>query len=193
MSTEPAKKRRRTAGKSSLDDHGVQLGLLGEFTKNQRRLAQLSQRELAKLTNLSDPYVSQIERGLHAPSIKVLRALAAALDISAETMLAYAGLLDPPAPKGATVDTEVAIRNDERLDDAQKHALLGVYRSFIAAAGEPEHGPDNREAEARENKEASRVLHGLRIPRTRGGASPDSWGSRSAGLPSPRIQARRSR
>ncbi len=93
---------------------------------------------MAKLTNLSDPYVSQIERGLHAPSVKVLRSLAAALDISAETMLVYAGLLDPKETKDTRADTETAIRNDALLDDDQKAALLDVYRSFIAAAGEPD-------------------------------------------------------
>ncbi len=117
-------------------DRDAQLGHLGEFIKNQRRLAQLSQRELAKLTNLSDPYVSQIERGLHAPSVRVLRSLATALNISAESMLGYAGWLDPESRSGDG-DTEAAIRNDPRLTDDQKTALLGVYRSFIANAGEP--------------------------------------------------------
>lgn len=117
-------------------DRDAQLGHLGEFIKNQRRLAQLSQRELAKLTNLSDPYVSQIERGLHAPSVRVLRSLATALNISAESMLAYAGWLDPDT-RNNDGDTEAAIRHDRLLTDDQKTALLGVYRSFIVSAGEP--------------------------------------------------------
>jgi transcriptional regulator with XRE-family HTH domain len=112
-------------------DHAEQLGQLGEFIRTQRRLAQLSQRELAKLTNLSDPYVSQIERGLHAPSVRVLRALAGALNISAETMLSYAGLLDPSETSAAQRDTESAIRHDSRLSNEQKNALIGVYRSFL--------------------------------------------------------------
>lgn len=111
-----------------------QLGQLGEFIRTQRRLAQLSQRELARLTDLSDPYVSQIERGLHAPSVRVLRALAGALNISAETMLSYAGLLDPVEKPDTQLDTETAIRRDNHLSDEQKDALLDVYRSFIAPA-----------------------------------------------------------
>lgn len=116
---------------------------LGEFIRAQRRLARLSQRELARLTDLSDPYVSQIERGLHAPSIRVLRSLAAALDISAETMLTYAGLLDPPDSsettqgRGSRRETEAAIRNDAQLSAAQKEALLAVYRSLLTTDTEP--------------------------------------------------------
>ena len=118
------------------DDAGERpgLGQLGTFIRSQRKLAQLSQRELAKLTNLSDPYVSQIERGLHQPSIRVIRALAGALNVRAETMLAYAGLMEETfTGQSNATDTETAIRCDEQLSDEQKHALLGVYRSFVAA------------------------------------------------------------
>ena len=110
------------------------LGQLGSFIRTQRKLAQLSQRELAKLTDLSDPYVSQIERGLHQPSIRVLRALAGALNVRAETMLTHAGLIDSPSQSEPAVpDTEAAIRADPKLGEEQKQALLGVYRSFLAA------------------------------------------------------------
>lgn len=118
-------------------DRAAQRSQLGEFIRTQRRLAQLSQRELAKLTNLSDPYVSQIERGLHAPSVRVLRALAGALDISAESMMAYAGLIDPDPRPNTQQTTESAIRADAHLTAEQKDALLGVYRSFIADAAGP--------------------------------------------------------
>ncbi len=118
-------------------DRNEQLSQLGEFIRTQRRLAQLSQRELAKLTNLSDPYVSQIERGLHAPSVRVLRALAGALDISAENMMSYAGLIDPGPRPDTQQTTESAIRADAHLSDDQKDALLGVYRSFIADGTAP--------------------------------------------------------
>lgn len=105
---------------------------LGTFIRSQRKLAKLSQRELAKLTDLSDPYVSQIERGLHEPSVRVLRALSGALNVRAETMLAYAGLIeDTFEDNDERPTTEVAIRTDPALTDEQKHALLGVYRSFL--------------------------------------------------------------
>lgn len=108
------------------------LGRLGAFIKTQRKLANLSQRELAKLTNLSDPYVSQIERGLHEPSIRVVRAMSHALNIQVETMLAYAGLLED-AVKGenSATTTESAIRCDVGLTSDQKQSLLSVYRSFL--------------------------------------------------------------
>jgi transcriptional regulator with XRE-family HTH domain len=107
---------------------------LGAFIKSQRRLKALSQRELAKLTDLSDPYVSQIERGLHQPSIRVLKSLAKALNVQVETMLSYAGLLEARiGDETEAADTEVAIRTDPRLSDGQKDALLSVYRSYITA------------------------------------------------------------
>ena len=103
---------------------------LGDFIRSQRRLAKLSLRDLAARARVSNPYLSQIERGLHAPSVRVLASIAAALGLSAETLLAEAGLLDEDVPHGTT---EAAIRSDEGLTDEQKEALLAVYRSYIAA------------------------------------------------------------
>lgn len=103
------------------------LALLGEFIRGQRKMMELSQRELAKLTKVSDPYVSQLERGLHAPSVRVLRALAEALNVRAETLLQMAGLLDEGNPISTV---EEAIQADTHISSQQKIALLGVYRSF---------------------------------------------------------------
>jgi transcriptional regulator with XRE-family HTH domain len=103
---------------------------LGDFIRSQRRLAKLSLRDLAERARVSNPYLSQIERGLHAPSVRVLSSIAAALGLSAETLLAQAGLLDDEAAPGTT---EAAIRSDEALSDEQKGALLAVYRSYVAA------------------------------------------------------------
>ena len=104
---------------------------MGEFIRAQRKMMELSQRELAKLTQLSDPYVSQLERGLHEPSVRVLKSLANALNVRAETLLSYAGLLEPDE-----VSTVVeAIQADPTLTDEQKLALLTVYRSFGGGAG----------------------------------------------------------
>ena len=116
-----------------------QLEALGTFIRSQRKLAQLSLRELAEKTNVSNPYLSQIERGLHEPSVRVLRSIARALNVSAETLLSQAGLLEGEdtdsgkADRGSDVSTETAIRADAALTDAQKEALLGVYRSYVAA------------------------------------------------------------
>lgn len=108
---------------------------LGAFIRAQRKLANLSLRQLAELTNVSNPYLSQVERGLHQPSVRVLTSIARALNLSAETLLAQAGLLEraadvaerPPAKA-----TEAAIRADPALSDAQKEALIGVYRSYVS-------------------------------------------------------------
>ena len=110
---------------------------LGDFIRSQRKLANLSLRDLAERTNVSNPYLSQLERGLHEPSVRVLKSIAQALNVSAETLLAQAGLLEgaPPADPGDVPDTEAAIKADRRLSDAQKQALLSVYRSYLAANG----------------------------------------------------------
>jgi transcriptional regulator with XRE-family HTH domain len=123
---------------------------LGAFIHEQRKRANLSLRQLAELTSLSNPYLSQVERGLHQPSVRVLKAISDALNLSAETMLAQAGLLDAIAatgtdgktdaqPDGTTAeqkdlpDTEDAIRADQRLSDDQKAALIAVYRSMLGS------------------------------------------------------------
>lgn len=111
---------------------------LGSFLRSQRRLANLTLRQMAERTKVSNAYLSQIERGLHVPSVRVLRSIARALDLSAEAMLAQAGLMaDEPASgqtegsQGAQT-TEAAIRADAKLNEDQKGALLTVYRSYLA-------------------------------------------------------------
>ncbi|MEM9133642.1 MAG: helix-turn-helix transcriptional regulator [Actinomycetota bacterium] len=112
---------------------------LGGFIRAQRKMMELSQRELAKLTQLSDPYVSQLERGMHEPSVRVIKALAEALNVRAETMLLYAGLLDPDE-----VPTVVeAVHADPRLTEEQKAALLGVYRNFVGEDPSPPSAGDD--------------------------------------------------
>jgi transcriptional regulator with XRE-family HTH domain len=111
------------------------LGPFGDYLRSQRRLAQLTLRELSDLTNISNPYLSQLERGMHAPSVRVIKSLAKALNLSAEALLAQAAGIDDtadPAPDSG-VDTETAIRHDKRLTDPQKDALITVYRSFLTS------------------------------------------------------------
>jgi transcriptional regulator with XRE-family HTH domain len=108
-----------------------QFEAFGEFIHTQRKLANLSLRDLSARTEVSNAYLSQLERGLHAPSVRVLKSLADAFNISAETMLERAGLLDETrADDGRVPDTEEAIKADTRLSAAQKEALLAVYRGF---------------------------------------------------------------
>ena len=82
------------------DPWAAQRDALGAYIRSQRKLAKLSLRQLAELTSLSNPYLSQIERGLHQPSVRVLKLLSDALNVSAETLLAEAGLLDPDSSAG---------------------------------------------------------------------------------------------
>src|SRR5436305_10306714 len=95
---------------------------LGAFIRSQRKLARLSLRQMAELTSLSNPYLSQVERGRHQPSVRVLKLIAEALNISAETLLEQAGLLDghDPAGAGPAGQAETAIRTDQRLTEEQK-------------------------------------------------------------------------
>jgi transcriptional regulator with XRE-family HTH domain len=111
-----------------------QLAAFGNFVRTQRQLANLSLREMAELAMVSNPYLSQIERGLHEPSLRVVKAIAKALDLSTETLLAQVGLFDPEAnPDGRLSGaTELAISADPYLSDDQRQALLAVYRSYVA-------------------------------------------------------------
>ena len=118
---------------------------LGAFIREQRKQANLSLRQLAELTSLSNPYLSQVERGLHQPSVRVLKAISDALNLSAETLLTQAGLIDAMAGEAGAVsgaeeqapvpDTEQAIRADKRLAEDQKSALIVVYRSMLSQPG----------------------------------------------------------
>jgi transcriptional regulator with XRE-family HTH domain len=113
-------------------------GAFGQYLRSQRQLAQLSLRQLAQLTRISNPYLSQIERGLHQPSVTIIKTLAEALGVAPEDLLAHAAGID--VDQGSEPSTEAAIRADPRLNEAQKNALLAVYRSMIHDA--PEAGVD---------------------------------------------------
>ncbi|MFT6290353.1 MAG: transcriptional regulator with XRE-family HTH domain [Ilumatobacter sp.] len=105
----------------------------GEFIKSQRKLAELSQRELAKLADLSDAYLSQLERGLHEPSVRVLHGLSSALNVPTDRLMRFLGRDEATQHNTDAVSTESAIMLDEDLSDVQKQSLLDIYRSFIAA------------------------------------------------------------
>ncbi len=110
-----------------------QMEALGAFIRSQRQLANLSLRQMAELTSLSNPYLSQLERGMHQPSVRVLKLISGALNVTAEMLLAQAGLLDPsgPAASGQLDPVVAAIQAHNRLDDDQKAALLAVYQSML--------------------------------------------------------------
>src|SRR3954451_19540773 len=112
---------------------------LGDYLKEQRVSAQLSLRQLADQAGVSNPYLSQIERGLRRPSAEVLQQIAKALRISAEQLYVRAGILNPEDGVGGSV--ELAILGDTSLSERQKQSLLDVYASFLALnsahGGEP--------------------------------------------------------
>jgi transcriptional regulator with XRE-family HTH domain len=101
---------------------------VGEFIRVQRSLAKLSLRQLSDLSDVSNAYLSQIERGVYQPSAQVLKSIAEALQLSTEELFSRAGLLDEE--HGAAADVEHAIRVDDSLTADQKDALIRVYRGF---------------------------------------------------------------
>lgn len=105
---------------------------LGAFIRDQRETAELSLRKLAEITGVSNPYLSQIERGLRKPSAEILQQIAKALEISAENLYVRAGWLDEDsvAPV-ATPDVVTAVNRDPELSDEQRRTLIHIYQSFI--------------------------------------------------------------
>ncbi|MEV6804098.1 helix-turn-helix domain-containing protein [Streptomyces sp. NPDC017248] len=124
----------------------LNVGNLGEYLREQRRTAQLSLRQLADAAGVSNPYLSQIERGLRKPSAEVLQQVAKALRISAETLYVRAGILD--AERGRDeVGTRAVILADPSLSERQKQVLLQIYESFRKengfGTGEPAAGGED--------------------------------------------------
>ncbi len=113
---------------------------LGEFIRDQRRNARLSLRKLSERAGISNPYLSQIERGLRKPSAEILQAIAKGLRISAETPYVRAGILDERAGPGGS-DLVAAILADTTINERHKQVLVEIYRSFQA-----EHAADDAEA-----------------------------------------------
>ena len=109
---------------------------LGDYLREQRVSARLSLRQLAEQAGVSNPYLSQIERGLRRPSAEVLQQLAKALRISAEQLYIRAGIVAPDGGVGGSV--ELAVLGDAALTERQKQTLLDVYASFLAVNGGPD-------------------------------------------------------
>jgi transcriptional regulator with XRE-family HTH domain len=116
------------------------LEVLGAAIRAERVTAGLSLRDLAERTKVSNAYLSQIERGLHEPSISVLSAIARALDVPLEALLRRAGVLGGEAGRPLVRDTEAAILGDPDLSEPQRTAMLSIYRSFVPPR--PTRAPD---------------------------------------------------
>jgi len=113
---------------------------LGEFIREQRRVGQLSLRKLSEQAGISNPYLSQIERGLRRPSAEILQQIARALQISAETLYVQAGILEP---RTEGVDVIGEIRRDPTLSDDQKKTLVHIYEAFRAEHGQASNGRED--------------------------------------------------
>lgn len=111
------------------DEIGDRLADVGDFIRNQRETASMSVRRLAEVAGVSNPYLSQIERGLRRPSAEILQQIAKALKISVETLYVRAGILTDTSP---AIGVREAIGSDPWLTPEQKQALLNVYESFVA-------------------------------------------------------------
>ena len=105
---------------------------LGEFIRQQRERANLSLRRLADKAGISNPYLSQIERGIRKPSAEILKNLSRALEISASSLYTKAGLIDEDLPPATVFE---AIEADERLDIEQKNVLLNMYKALVRSNG----------------------------------------------------------
>ena len=116
---------------------------VGEFIRSQRSAAQVSLRELARVAGVSNPYLSQVERGLRKPSAEILSAIARGLSISAETLYEQAGILDR---RSGSADTVAAIRADAALSERHKAVLLELYETYVRehAAQHPAPAPAPR-------------------------------------------------
>ena len=111
----------------------MRLGELGAFIREQRKSSRLSLRKLSDLAGISNPYLSQIERGLRKPSDEILQAIAKALRISAETLYVRAGILDDNREH----DLVAEILKDPAISERQKQVLVDIYRSFVEGRDEP--------------------------------------------------------
>ena len=112
-----------------MSDDNDQLRAFGDFVRAQRRLAQVSQRNLARMSGVSDSYLSQLERGNYRPSPQVLKALATAFGLEPKQLYTMLGFMDDE--ETGTPSVEQAIQLDPRLDAGQKDALIRTYKSFV--------------------------------------------------------------
>lgn len=150
----------------------LNVGNVGEFLREQRRNAKLSLRQLADAAGVSNPYLSQIERGLRKPSADILQQLAKALRISAETLYVQAGILDE-RERDDLLQVPAAILADPSINEGQKQALLQIYESF-----RKENGPAQQNGAGRDAGHGRRGEH---ADRRRGKDAEDAESTENAG------------
>ncbi|MEU3733027.1 helix-turn-helix transcriptional regulator [Streptomyces sp. NPDC033538] len=158
----------------------LNVGNLGEYLREQRRNAQLSLRQLADAAGVSNPYLSQIERGLRKPSAEVLQQVAKALRISAETLYVRAGILDAERDRD-DVETRAVVLADPSLNERQKQVLLQIYESFRKENGFGTDADDADDAATAQDRPVDAVLDDV-ADAVRGGI-PDGGASISGRRP----------
>ncbi|MFJ2094544.1 helix-turn-helix domain-containing protein [Streptomyces sp. NPDC087901] len=149
----------------------LNVGNLGEYLREQRRTAQLSLRQLADAAGVSNPYLSQIERGLRKPSAEVLQQVAKALRISAETLYVRAGILDER--ERDELETRAVILADPSINERQKSVLLQIYASFRKENGF-EDGPVNDSADSADSADGEGRASGADAPFSADGSAADT-------------------
>ncbi len=154
---------------------------LGEYVREQRENAHLSVRQLSAVAGISNPYLSQIERGLRRPSAEILNSLAKGLQISAESLYVRAGLLDDTRESSA-VDVRLALSLDRHLTDRQRRIMLDLYDSFVPSA--PTAGARDAHVGASE-AEAEGMSAGGSVRRRRPTAKPVTGMTDAAGMTGP--------
>ncbi|MGZ3099940.1 helix-turn-helix domain-containing protein [Streptomyces sp. H72] len=157
----------------------LNVGNLGEYLREQRRSAQLSLRQLAEAAGVSNPYLSQIERGLRKPSAEVLQQVAKALRISAETLYVRAGILDAERDRD-DVETRAVLLADPSLNERQKQVLLQIYESFRKENG---FGPDADDADGEAGYEDATAGGTAGVAASIPGHDPRTTGGSDAGPP----------
>jgi transcriptional regulator with XRE-family HTH domain len=130
--------------------YSPKVGSIGEYIRDQRPRAKISLRQLAEQAGVSNPYLSQIERGLRKPSAEILQQIAKGLRISAEALYVQAGILEH---READTDVQTAIRTDLSLSERQKQVLLDIYESFRKENAADEIGPEHEALPDREDQE----------------------------------------
>ena len=146
---------------------------LGDYLREQRHSAELSLRQLSEVAGISNPYLSQIERGLKKPSAEILQALAKALRISAESLYVRAGFLEEHADlRAAHVDVQAAVLADPALSNRQRAVLLDVYESFVGESAPRTASRARRSAKATEATNAAEATRPIRPTKPRPAKTP---------------------
>jgi transcriptional regulator with XRE-family HTH domain len=160
---------------------------LGDYLREQRHTAELSLRQLSEVAGVSNPYLSQIERGLKKPSAEILQSLAKALRISAESLYVRAGFLEErdDLDLAGHVDVQAAVLADPKLSNRQRAVLLDVYESFVGEPAEPAPATPRKSARATRSARPTRATRATKATKARPTKATKAANPRPASKPEP--------